>query len=261
VILALLCLLAPPAPATLDAGFDALYHLEFSRARQIFEQWRKQHPAHPLGPAAIAASHLFEEFEHHGVLTTAFFLNDETLLGGIKGTPRTTPVGEFHRAVQQTRTLARTHLDADPAHADSLLAMTLVAGMEANAASLIEKRQLEALIRIREAESHARKLLALAPGNGDAYMALGAASYIVGSLPAYKRVFARIGGVKGDRARGIEQLRIASARGRYLKAYAKMMLALALLREQQAPEARALLDELILQYPQSPLFRRERGNF
>jgi hypothetical protein len=92
-------------------------------------------------------------------------------------------------------------------------------------------------------------------------MALGAASYIVGSLPAYKRAFAWVGGVKGDRERGMRQLEMASRQGRFLKAYAKMLLALALLREKQGSRAVRLLDELIAEYPRSPLFARERKNF
>jgi hypothetical protein len=261
VILAIICFLAPPQAAGLDAGFDALYHLQFGRAREVFAQWQKENPGNPMGPAAVAASYLFEEFESHGVLTTGFFLNDKTLLGGIAGSPDKVRVSEFHRSVREARTLAKSRLAKEPAHVESLLAMTLAAGMEADAAALIEKRQLEALLRIREAESHARKLLALAPGQGDAYMALGAASYIVGSLPAYKRAFAWIGGVKGNRMRGMEQLKIAASRGQYLRAYAKMLLALAFLREKQGNKAVALLDELIAEYPRSPLFARERRNF
>jgi len=214
-----------------------------------------------MGPAAVAASHLFEEFERHGVLTTGFFLNDETLLGGIAGTPDRARVSEFHRAVREARAAAKSRLEKDPADAEALLAMTLAAGMEADAAALIEKKQLEALLRIREAESYARKLIALAPGQGDAYMALGAASYIAGSLPAYKRAFAWLGGVTGDRRRGMEQLEAAASQGRYLRAYAKMLLALACLRESQGNRAAALLEELIAEFPRSPLFAREKRHF
>ncbi len=260
-ILPLLCLLAAPPAEPLDAGFDALYHLQFKRAREIILRWQVENQGNPMGPAAIAASHLFEEFERHGVLTTDFFLNDDTLLGGIAGSPDKDRVSEFHRALNETRALARSRLSREPSHVESLLAMTLAAGMEADAAALLEKRQLEALLRIREAESHAKKLLALSPALGDAYMALGAASYIVGSLPVYKRAFAWAGGVKGDRQRGMQQLEMASRQGRFLKAYAKMLLALALLREKQGNKAVTLLDELIAEYPSSPLFARERKNF
>jgi len=247
--------------ASLDEGFDRLYQLRFGDARVVFAQYRKQHPESPMGPAGEAASYLFEEFERHGVLTTEFFLDDDTLLGGIKGKPDATRMASFHEAIRRTRGLAGARLAKNPKDAEALLAMTLAAGMESDAAGVIEKRQLEALRRMREADDLAKRLLAVAPGQGDAYMALGAASYIVGSMPAYKRVVLWLGGIRGDRARGMAELEIASKQGRYLRVYAKIALGLACLREGQGERALRLLNELLREYPQNPILLREKPKF
>src|SRR5262245_35113989 len=69
----------------LDAGFHSLYELKFAEARAHFGAWSAAHPDAALGPAAQAASYLFEEFESQGVLTSEFFLDDDRLLGGIEG--------------------------------------------------------------------------------------------------------------------------------------------------------------------------------
>lgn len=61
--------------------------------------------------------------------------------------------------------------------------MTLSLGLQDDYASLIEKHQLESLRMIRKADKFAKKLLALAPDAADAYLTLGAANYIIGSLP------------------------------------------------------------------------------
>jgi hypothetical protein len=260
-MLAAFLLLAAPVVDGLEAGFNLLYHLQFSDARAVFSRWRQTHPENPMGPASEAASHIFEEFERHGVLTTAFFLNDDTLLGGIKGKPDPARMKAFHNAANDAQRLGAAVLKSNPTSADALLAVAISAGMQADAAALVEKRPVVALRRVREAESFGNKLLAAHPGKADAYMAMGMASYIIGSMPAYKRAIIWFGGISGDKARGMRQLEIAAQHGHYLKAYAKIMLALACLREKQGPRALTLLNELSHQFPQSPLFIRERPVF
>ena len=71
----------------IDAGFRELYELRFSEARRQFATWQEKHPGDPLGDVSVAASYLFEEFYRQGVLSSAFFLNDKRLLGGIEGKP------------------------------------------------------------------------------------------------------------------------------------------------------------------------------
>jgi hypothetical protein len=57
------------------------------------------------------------------------------------------------------------------------------------------------------------------------------ANYIIGSLPALKRFFLHFKGISGDKRGGIQQFEIAAARGRYLRPFAKILLAMAALRE------------------------------
>jgi len=247
--------------ASLQGGFDSLYLLRFAEAREVFAQYEREHPESPMGPVGEAASYLFEEFEKDGVLTTEYFLDDDRLLGGIKGKPDAGRMAAFHRAIGRTRGLAVQRLRKNPNDAEGLLAMTMSAGMEADAAGIFEKKQVEALRRIREADELAKRLLAVAPGQGDAYVALGAASYIVGSMPLYKRIVVWVGGVNGDRQKGMAELEMASVLGHYLKAYAKILLALACLREGQGERGMGLMDELVREYPASPVFLRERAKF
>ncbi len=254
-----LFLLAPVAvlaqqPALLVAGYRLLYLLRFADARAIFIEWQRVHPTDPMGFVSEAASHLFEEFDRHGVLTIEFFLDDDRLLGGIKGTADPARTQAFERANEKARAIA----DRGPKDANGLLALTLASGMQADYMSLIAKRQLESLKEIRAAESYAQKLLAVAPTMTDAYMALGAANYILACLPAYKRAILWFGSMQGDKQRGMDELAQAAASGVYLGPYAKVMLALAMVREKRVKEAQGLMHELVLAYPDSPLFARER---
>ena len=241
----------------LDAGFRLMYELRFADARAQFASWQQAHPEDPFGYTAEAASYLFEEFYRQGVLTSEFFLNDEKLLGGVSAKANEAQRTGFMAANRRARELAQQQLRSSPRDANALLALTLSIGMLADYAALIEKKQLESLRYVREAERQAKQLLGVAPENADAYLALGAANYIIGCLPMYKRFFLWFGGIRGDRKAGMEQLRLAATRGHYLKPFAKMLLALAALREKQIDLARSLLTDLNREFPGQPLFVRE----
>lgn len=245
----------------LDEGFTELYHLRFAEGRRRFEEFSRQKEGNAMGPASVAASFLFEEFEAHAVLTSEFFLDNDRLLGGIKERPNETRMRQFRATADKGRLMAEEMLQRQPAEPDALLAATMVFGMRANSAVLIEKEQLEALRLTREGEAWGRRLLQAAPDRKDGYMALGASSYIIACLPFYKRAIVRLGGIKGDRSVGMQQMAEAARNGRYLRPYAKILLALACLREQQPARARLLLAELVAEFPASPLFRREYDKF
>jgi tetratricopeptide (TPR) repeat protein len=129
--------------------------------------------------------------------------------------------------------------------------------MESDADMILKKHNLEALKRLKEANVHAKALLALRPDAQDAYVALGSANYIIGSLNAGFRAMLWFGGVHGDKKLGMEQVAKTVEGGRYLKPFAKIMLALAARREKQNPLAQKLLRELTEEFPESPLYAAE----
>jgi len=241
----------------LDAGFHLLYELKPSDARTKFAAWAASHPEDPLAPAAEAASYLFEECYRQGVLTSEFFLDDDRFLGNVALTPDMGLREAFFAAEERAQRLARRRLETDPDDANALFAMTLSLGMQADYASMIEKHQVDSLGMIRDADAFAKKLLAVNPDAADAYQTLGVANYIIGSLPRLMRFFLRFKGIRGDKSGGMEQLKIAATRGRYLRPFAKIVLALAALREKQIALARIQLLELVAEFPANPLFVRE----
>jgi hypothetical protein len=245
------------APAAFDDGFRLLYETRFKEARSQFLEWQKVNPQDPLGHAWEGASYLFEEFYRQGVLTSQFFLDDKKFTGGIEGQPDSESRAAFFAACSSADGLAKARLAKNPKDPDALLALTVTAGMLADYASLIDKHPLESLRRIRESETYAKRLLAVKPDSADAYLALGAANYIVGSLPLHKRLLLRLGGIQGDRELGMQQLATAAAQGNYLRPFAKILLALAALREKQPGLARTELRELTAEFPQNPVFVRE----
>jgi hypothetical protein len=241
----------------LDDGFRDLYNLNFQGARGEFLNYQKLRPDDPLGQAAEAASYLYEEFNAKGVFTSAFFLNDQKLLGGVDGSASENRNDDFLDANRRAREMARKRVESNPRDVPGLLVLTLTDGMESDYDALIIKKQVASLGLMRKAEDEAGRLLAIDPSQQDAYVALGASNYIIGCLPAYKRLFLRIGGIHGDRARGIQQMQIAAQHGRYLQPFAKILLALAFEREHETGRARSLLAELTQEFPGNPLFAHE----
>lgn len=241
----------------LAAGFHSLYLQEFTEAREKFDAWKLQHPEEPFGEVAVAASYLFEELYRQNVLSSDFFLNEKRFLKGIEGKPDPVRLKNFQEAVRKARKLAEKRLAKNPRDAEGLFALAMSAGMESNAAMILKKEHIEALKRLKEGNEHARLLLAEQPDANDAYVALGSANYIIGSLSGGARFIIWFGGIHGDKKLGMEQLQLTIANGRYLQPYAKILLALAARREKQNPLAQKLLFELSQEFPESPLYAAE----
>jgi len=241
----------------LDAGFRLLYDLKLAEAHVQFQAWQRSHPQDPLGSAAEAAAYLFEECYRQGVLTSEFFLDNQRFLGKIAIKPDPELRAAFFAADKQAQELAQLRLQTDPYDTNALFAMTLSLGMRADYASLIDKHQLESLKMIGDADKYAKRLLAVAPEAADAYLTLGMANYIIGSLSGPKKFFLGFAGIHGDKQLGIKQLSIAAENGHYLGPFAKIMLALAALREKKPEVARKQLTELVAEFPENQLFASE----
>ena len=248
---------ADPSAKFLESGYRHLYELNFVEARADFTSYQKARPDDPLGKASEAASYLFEQFHERGVLTSEFFVNDATFLGGVSGTAEQNHNAGFVAANSRAREQAKALLKTDPDNIHGLLALTIADGMESDYDAIIIKKQLEGLTMMRHAEAEANAVLAIDPNEQDANVALGMSNYVIGSLPSYKRVFVWFGGLHGDRTRGMEQMQSAAEHGHYLQPFAKVMLALAYEREHKPERAKELLAELATEYPNNPVFARE----
>src|SRR5882672_4721148 len=241
----------------MEAGYRLLYEQRFPEARERFSAWSRDNPNDSFGEVSIAASYLFEEFFRQGVMTSDYFLNDERFLKGIEGSPDAERMRAFREALERARGVAGGLLKKNPRDPEALFTLTLAAGMESNALSILEKKSFDGLRRLKEANNYAEKLLAVRPDAADAWLALGSANYVIGCLPATARFFLWFGGYHGDRVLGMQQLERTAEGGTYLQPYAKILLALAARREGQEDLARRQLLELTTDYPASPLFAAE----
>jgi hypothetical protein len=247
----------PSTSLSLDQGFHLLYELNFSGAHQVFASWQQEHPDDPMGPASEAAGLLFSEFNRLGVLESQFYVNDKAFDSRKKLAPDPAIYDRLNRALEQAESRARVRLAQNPKDRDALLAMTLASGLRADYAALIEKHNLASLHFTRDATVWSKQLLAIDPQCYDAHLATGISQYVVGSMSAPVRWLARIGGVAGDKQAGIQELQMTAEHGKYLAPFARILLAIAYVRENEKRQALELLTSLKQDFPQNPLFARE----
>lgn len=241
----------------LDRGYLGLYNLDFTGAQQNFSTWVVQHPEDPVGPVSKAAGFLFSEFNRLGVLEGQFYENDDSFTARSKLSPDPAVHSQFQAAIDQAQNLARVRLAKDAKDRDALFAMTMASGLQADYAALIEKRNLASLHYTKEASVWAQQLLAICKDCYDAQLATGFSKYIIGSMAAPVRWLLRVGGLPGDKQGGIADLQLTAQRGHYLAPFARILLAIAYVRDKDKARALELLSSLRSEFPGNTLFPRE----
>lgn len=243
--------------APLDSGFRLLYNLDFPHAQQQFSSWERDHREDPMGPTCEAAGLLFSEFQRLGVLEAQFYEDDATFGARKKLSPDPEVRKQFDAAIARAESLAQARLTKDANDEAALFAMTLTSGLKADYAALIEKRNVASLRLTKQATAWSERLLAVHPECYDAHLAAGVSKYIIGSMAAPVRWFLRLGGVSGDKKAGIAELQVTADRGHYLAPFARILLAIAYVRDKDKPRARQLLASLREEFPGNPLFGKE----
>lgn len=245
------------ALSPLDRGFTGLYNLDFGGAQEDFAAWQRMHPDDPMGPVSEAAGFLFSEFNRLGVLEAQFYENDAAFVDRPKLTPDPALRDRFQNAIRRSETLARAKLSQDPKDRDALFAMTLCSGLQADYAALIEKRNMASLHFTKQASASAQELLAVCHDCYDALLATGFSKYVIGSMSAPVRWILRMGGFPADKQGGIADLQTTAAHGHYLAPFARILLAIAYVREKDRARALEVLAGLQREFPGNTLFPRE----
>jgi hypothetical protein len=243
--------------SALDHGFAGLYNLDFTGAQRDFATWQAQHPDDPVGPVSEAAGFLFSEFNRLGVLEAQFFENDSDFEARSRVSADPVVKQRFQAALSRAETLAHKRLAKDSKDRDALFALTLSAGLQADYAALIEKRNMASLHFTKEASNWAQQLLSVCSDCYDVHVATGFSKYIIGSMAAPVRWMLRLGGLAGDKQSGLADLRLTAERGHYLAPFARILLAIAYVREKDRARALQLLTGLRTEFPGNPLYGRE----
>jgi hypothetical protein len=260
-LLLVIAAIAPRAlatsPSLLEAGYGQMYNLDFADAHQTFQTWQKLHPNDPMAPASDAAAYLFSEFNRLHVLEVALFADDHTFEDRARLSPDPAVKTAFDDALAKSDAIASRVLAQDPQDANAQFARILANGLRCDYAALIEKRNFAALSYMKNSRAMAEKLLSQYPTYYDAYLAIGVENYLLGTNAAPLRWLLRIGGGQTDKDQGLAKLRLTAEHGHYLAPYARLLLAVAAVRDKKSGEAKRLLQGLSDEFPHNPLYGRE----
>jgi hypothetical protein len=241
----------------LYGGWLQMYNLKFEEAHRTFGQWMQNHPADSLGPASDAAAYLFSELARLGALESELFVDDARFVDRKKLLPDPDVRSHFVQQIDRADRLADTTLQTSSTDASALFVKCLTCGLRANYAGLIEKQNLTALSYTKKGRPYADKLLSVDPNAFDAYLGPGIENYLLSLRSAPMRVLLRLMGSRVDREKGLQQLEETSLHGYYFEPFAKLLLAVAALRDNNREKARTILAGLHDRFPENKLYARE----
>lgn len=259
----ILLLLAGPAtaaagdPTLLDEAYRRMYNLDFEQAHHLLSEWRQLHPDDPMGPVSDAAAYLYAEFDRLHILQSELFVEDDSFLKRKSQVPDPALKQKFLDALAEGQQLADKVLGRAPKDPNALLAASLRCGLRADYLALIEKRYLASLREVKAGRIVAERLLASHPDCYDGYIAAGIENYMLSLRPMPLRWLLRLGGAQTDRNEGLRKLRLTADKGRYFRPYARLLLAVAALRDRDRRRARDLLEELAREFPGNRLYAQE----
>jgi hypothetical protein len=241
----------------LDDGYRDMYNLRFLDAHIKFQDWIKTHPDDPMGPVSDAAAWLFSEFERLHIIDVQLFANQSKFDSRHAMSPDATVRKSFEDRLNQASNLADAALKKNSKDARALYVKTLVSGMRSDYALMIDKKDLNALNYSKEASAWSKQALEADPHMYDAYLASGVENYMLSLKWAPLRWFLSFTGAGTNREEGLRLLNLTATQGHYLAPFARMMLAVAALRENRPQEARSILIELKKEFPMNALYDRE----
>jgi len=241
----------------LYSGYAQMYNLDFLDAHRTFHAYQELHPDDPLGFVSDAAAYLFSEFDRLHILESDLFIDDQKFEQRGKPAPDPAVKADFDNDLAHSDELVTKALSHEPYDRNALFSQVLANGLRGDYAALIEKRNLASLSYMKASRGFAQKLLQVDPTCYDAYLAIGAENYLLGINSAPVRWVLRLTGAQTDKDEGLQRLRLAADKGYYLAPFARLLLAVAALRDKDRVTARTLLAGLSTEFPHNQLYAKE----
>lgn len=243
--------------APLDRGFRQMYNLQFPEAHHTFAEYAKTRPDDPMAAVGDAAAYLFSEFDRLKILQSEFWVEDQPFLDFHKPPADPQVRKQFETALNRSQNLVNAALRKNPDDPNAQLAATLRLGLDADYLALIEKKQMVGLSVVKQSRQVAEHLLARHPDVYDAWIAVALENYLLSLKAGPVRWLLRMGGAQTDKTVGLEKMQLTAEKGHYLLPYARLLLAVADLRNHVPSHAKEKLQWLAKEFPGNRLYREE----
>jgi len=242
-----------------DEGYEHFYNLEFDRALADFGQAIARDPNNPDLHNHAAETIVFQEMYRDGALESELVTGNNSLLRRAKLNPSRETRQRFQGEIQKALDLEQARLRRNPNDTGALYAMGITYGLRANYFFLVQKAWVDALRDSTTARKMHNRVSELDPSNVDARLVQGLHDYVVGSLPAFYKMFGFLIGFHGDKERGVRTVEQVAAHGSLNRIDAQILLAAIYRRQRQPAKALPLVDSLIARFPRNYLLRFEQA--
>lgn len=240
-------------------GFDALYNLDYERARRVFKELQRLFPDHPAGPYLLAKTVWLKTLNESRRLQASLY-NTESFYAKAKEKTDPKVVAEFRELAQQAKTLAETRRKQNPKDAETLYYLGVTEGVKAAFAGAVERSFYSAWRDGEEAAKRHREVLKLDPAFRDAEITVGMYDYVAATLPLLFKVGGSFMGVRGSKKRGLAALERVAREGAWARDDAKVLLIALYKRERRYADALKLARELAEKYPRNYHFKLEAAD-
>ena len=263
--------LTAPAPASLadalpsgfepirQAGAEALYNLDYVTAEAKFRELIQLDPAHPAGHFYLATCRWLAILKTMRRLQIGLYTNDAFFAGSNDQVAPELDQG-FRTVWAEAVKKANARLRQQRDDLTGLYYLGAAYGLLTTYEASVTRNFNAAVDNARLGVEQHEKASQLNPNLADAYLSLGLFNYFVGKLPWITRQLVKLGGISGNRQRGIDWVRRAMEQGQYVNDDARTVLIAIYRREGRYSDALKLVEELQQKYPRNYLFRLERAN-
>ena len=249
-------------------GNAATYNLDYAGARAKFEEMRKRAPQHPAGDLYLATTIWLEHLYRSRRLQTSLYRDESSFYAGAEKAKEDTEgdaVDEkidraFRERIAQAKTKALALVNRNKKDPDALYFLGTVYGVIAGYEASTARKFFAAMRNGSRSVDYHQQVVKLKPDYYDAYLSIGMYDYIVGSLPFPLKAIAAIGGIRGSKSRGIQELKQVVEKGVSAADDARVMLIAIYQNEKQPEESLALLQNLIARYSRSYLLKLETAS-
>ncbi|MCU1266430.1 MAG: hypothetical protein JWM21_2748 [Acidobacteria bacterium] len=242
-----------------DSGFEALYNLEYTKARESFAEMERSFPTHPAGSQFLASAlwietlHKTRRLQSSLFTSRSFYSNSDE-----KVDPKV--VEQFRNWTRASKKLSEARLKQYPQDLEALYFLGSTEGLKASFEEAVERRHVAALRDGSDAVDHHRQIIKLDPNYRDAEITIGLYEYVVGSLPLPAKILAGITGARGSKKKGIAKIERVAQEGRMARDQARTLLIVLYTREKRYSDAAATARELSNKYPRNYIYRLEAAD-
>ena len=226
----------PELDKLLLEGVDDVYRMKFDAAEENTRKAVALNPEHPnpyMGLAGIAWTRYVYETDQ----------GDDRL------------IGEFDQWTAKTIAVGQKWLKAHPNDAQAMMTLGAAYGLSSRL-MIIQQRWISGYLQGRKALAMTKAAVKADPELWDGYLGLGMYDYYSDLYPRFIGVLAKIV-LRGNRAKGIEELKLVAEKGHYSKHNAQILLVEIYTSDpfgaRDPAKAVALMKELRAQFPESAM--------